>query len=99
MKIENYEYGFYSRMYLWIYNKVRKAHLAKYKNDIKCTNCNEWYSISGLKYKHEYKSLDFGYSATCGQCGKTTYWNTQIAPVPFLCDENGIPLSNILKSV
>ena len=72
----------------------RKEHLKVHKNDIKCTNCNEWYSISGINHKHHIEDTEFGVKTSCGQCGNTSYWNLEIAPVAILCNDSGIPLNN-----
>lgn len=73
--------------------KFRVAHLDKYKNDVKCSNCNTWFSLSGIDYKHEHlEEPDFGFHIRCGKCGEQTYYNAVIAPVLIRCDKNGVPV-------
>lgn len=81
-----------NKIYLWAKGKIKEEHLKKHKNDIKCENCNEWYSVSGVEYKHEIGSFDYGYFTVCGKCGEKSYWNTVAAPVALLCDKNGTPI-------
>lgn len=71
--------------------KHRKLHLSQHKNDIKCTNCNEWYSTSGIHHKHEIEDTDFGVKTKCGQCSHISYWNFEIAPVAIKCNSEGTP--------
>jgi hypothetical protein len=61
-------------------------------NDIKCVNCNEWYSISGVLYNHTLVDTTFGVKTVCGQCEHASYWNLDVAPVAILCDNRGNPL-------
>lgn len=73
--------------------KVKEQHLNKYHNDIKCPNCKEWFSISGVENKHECLSKpDFGFHVKCGKCSHQSYWNAVAAPVLLRCDEKGTPL-------
>ena len=81
-------------IYLWSKKKIEKDHLKNHKCDIKCNKCKEWYSVSGVEFKHQIKSLDFGYSTVCGKCGEKSYWNSIAAPVPLLCDESGNPIGH-----
>lgn len=83
-------------MWKWLYNlsrdKLKELHIQKHKVDIKCSNCQEWYSISGVRYKHPpILDADWGYTTRCGQCKGYTHWNTEIAPFPVRCDKNGNP--------
>ena len=85
------------KLWKWLYTlsrkKVKQEHLNKYHCDIKCPNCNEWFSISGVNHKHEHISEpDFGFHVRCGQCGHDSYWNAVAAPVLLRCDERGMPL-------
>ncbi len=81
----------FKNIYLWVRKAIKKQHLAVHRNDIKCNNCNEWLSISGIRFSHNYKSHDWGYQVKCGQCGHVSYWNCDYAPFPVRCDENGNP--------
>ena len=84
---------FWKKVYLFAEKKVRENHLKKHHNDIKCPNCNVWFSVSGLRYKH--MNLDCAeniISIECGQCKEVSHWNSQIAPVLILCDINGVPI-------
>lgn len=73
----------------------RKEHLRVHKNDIKCPNCNEWYSLSGINHKHYIEDTEFGVKTSCGQCSYASFWNLEIAPVAILCNESGTPLNNL----
>lgn len=86
-----------NKIYLWSKRKVKEDHLKKHKNDIKCTNCNEWYSVSGVEYKHEIHPFDYGYLTVCGKCGEKSHWNTVAAPVALLCDSDGNPINGDKK--
>lgn len=72
--------------------KHQKLHLLKHKNDIRCTNCSEWYSTSGIFYKHHIEDTDFGVKTKCGQCSYISYWNLEIAPAAIKCNSEGIPV-------
>ena len=78
-------------IYLWVRKAIKNRHLAARHNDIKCANCKEWFSISGIRFNHEYERHDWGYQVKCGQCGHVSYWNCECAPFPVQCDENGEP--------
>lgn len=84
--------SFWSRIYKYSKDKVREEHLAKWHNDIKCPNCNEWFSVSGIQYKHDQESIWFGCICTCGQCNYKSYWNLEAFPFPALADKDGNPL-------
>ena len=73
--------------------KVKERHLRKVGNDIKCPHCNEWFSISGVEFKHKHFDEVFGSCAECGKCEQISYWNLVAAPMPLLCDSQGTPLS------
>jgi C4-type Zn-finger protein len=88
------------KFWKWLYflakKKIKEAHLVKHHNDMKCPNCNEWHSISGLKYNHDFlERVDGIISTRCGQCQKVSYWNQEIAPVLVLCNRDGIPLKGM----
>lgn len=81
-------------LWKWLFNfsrrKFKEEHLKVHKNDIKCPNCNEWYSISGIDHQHTYADAgDWGAATLCGKCGHLSYWNLVAFPFPVLCDENG----------
>jgi len=82
----------YKKLYLHSKEKIQTRHLAKYGCDLKCPCCNEWFSVSGVEYKHVHEAMSFGSACTCGQCGTKSYWNMEAAPVPLLSDENGVPI-------
>jgi len=84
------------KFYIWLYLKSQKElkelHMKEYHNDIKCTNCNTWMSISEIEYQHTYENMDpWGYSSQCGKCKHLSYWNLAAAPVALKCDKNGTP--------
>lgn len=86
------------KLWSWLYKlskkSIKRSILNRYHNDIKCPNCREWFSVSGVEYKHTHtRTPDTDLSAcTCGQCGYTSYWSPFIAPFPVLTDEKGNPL-------
>lgn len=86
------------KFYTWLMKfskkKFREAHLDEYKNDIKCSGCNEWFSVTGTEHKHTYigEQPSFGIRVKCGNCGHVSYWNLEIAPVAIECDKDGKPL-------
>lgn len=85
------------KLWKWLYKlskrKVREGHLSKYHADIKCPNCKEWFSITGIDHEHKVDLKEFGSACTCGNCGHLSYWNQVAFPFPALCDKDG----NILK--
>ena len=84
-----------NKIYLWSQKKIKESHLNRAGNDIKCPNCNEWFSVSGVKYKHKYESDDgLGY-CTCGQCSHTSIWSYNLAPFAVLVDENEVPIEKV----
>jgi len=84
---------FYKWLFKWSRRKVRSSYLSKYGADIKCPNCNKWFSVSGLDYKHVHLSEpEWGFHVKCGKCGGESYWNAVAAPVLLACDEKGSPL-------
>ena len=84
-----------NKIYLWSQGKVKENHLKKTGNDIKCPNCNEWFSVSGVKYKHKYENKNtLGYR-TCGQCKHVSIWSYNLAPVAILVDENEVPIKEV----
>lgn len=80
----------------WIFKKSREAYKNTCKLDMRCPNCREWFSITGMDHAPEYHcpEPEFGSMVTCGKCTHTSYWNLAAAPVPLLCDENGTPLQD-----
>lgn len=84
------------KLWKWLFIKARSnfrsAHLNVYHNDIKCENCKNWFSISGIDHNHSYDNKDFGYSVTCGQCGHMSHWNCVAFPFPARCNESGEPI-------
>ena len=86
------------KFWKWLYHlsatKIIDWHLNKYKSDIKCPNCNTWFSISSVEgFKHSYvkPAPNFGVTVTCGKCNHTSHWNME-TPAIILCDETGKPL-------
>lgn len=70
----------------------RKAHLDKWKNDIKCPYCNTWWSDDKdlITLKHSFTvHHEWGDSVKCGKCGYISHWNYVAAPVALLCDDKG----------
>ena len=87
----------YDEFWKWLYKlskrKVKEAHLKTVGSDIKCPNCKQWFSVSGVEHKHSHMSEpEFGFHIKCGACGHESYWNAVAAPVLLRCDENGTPL-------
>ncbi len=84
----------YAKLYLWAKQKYRDVHLDTYYNDIKCPNCNEWFSITGIQHKHQYVKPEpwFGYAVECGNCKHLSYWNCVAFPFPARCKDNGDPI-------
>jgi hypothetical protein len=85
------------RVWKWLHQfsekKYKEAHLNKYHSDIKCPNCEEWFSISGIKHNHEAVSKpDWGFHVKCGLCKHESYWNAVAAPVLLIAKPNGDPL-------
>lgn len=81
---------------IWLYKKAKKmlreAHLRKHGNDIKCSRCNEWFSVSGVEYNHKFRQRpDDVYVVECGKCGHESFWSYSIAPVPVQVCRNGTP--------
>lgn len=87
------------KLAVWMYRKSKSAikdiHLSIHHNDIKCPNCKEWFSISGLDHKHkdDYDKEKGIYICECGKCGNVSFWNPNIFPFLCLCDDKGIPLT------
>jgi len=88
------KYDLICKIYKWAKSKVKYYHSRVYRNDIKCSNCNEWFSVSGVEYKHKLDYREELFVTTCGKCEHVSYWNTTIAPELIACDENGTPLDN-----
>ena len=84
----------------WLYIRAEKlfraAHLEKYGNDIKCDGCNEWFSVSGIKYNHtnKYDEHKDVFICQCGQCGNISRWSPSIAPFLVRVDDLGNPISH-----
>lgn len=69
---------------------IRNRHLNKGHVDIKCPNCNEWFSISGVEKNHIVVNMpEFGSHVKCGKCGEESFWNAVAAPIPLRCDSKG----------
>lgn len=82
-----------NKVYLWVRKAIKDHHLSIHHNDIRCDNCKEWFSISGVRFNHNYKNHDWGYEVKCGQCEHTSYWNCIYFPFPARCDETGKPIT------
>lgn len=85
------------KFWIWLYKYskkiVKEKSMNKYRSDIKCPNCKEWFSISGVEHEHKHISEpEFGFHVKCGKCGHESYWNAVAAPVLLRCDEKGTPL-------
>lgn len=75
-------------------DKIMSRSLNKNHNDIKCPNCNEWFSVSGIEHNHHNKydeDNDF-FRCKCGKCDYTSNWSPSIAPVLVLVDSKGDPV-------
>lgn len=82
------------KLWSWLYKlsrrEIEKSHLNRNYCDVKCPNCKEWFSISGVLHQHEHVSCpEFGYHLRCGQCNHESYWNAVSAPILLLCDSEG----------
>ncbi|RLA20439.1 MAG: hypothetical protein DRQ62_10570 [Gammaproteobacteria bacterium] len=78
-------------------NHFRKVHTKRHPgSDIKCPGCNEWYAVSGIKFKHPpIQDGPIGtdyFITTCGQCGTQSNWDPTIAPVLIRVDNKGNPV-------
>ena len=83
-------------LWKWLYNlssrKIQDNHLKKTGSDIKCPNCNDWFSVSGINHEHTHISKpEWGYHLKCGKCNHDSYWNADIAPMLLHCDCDGKP--------
>lgn len=87
-------YKFWKWLFKLSRDRFKEAHLDRHKNDIKCPNCNEWFSISGVDYKHEHLDPinDECSTVKCGKCKHISNWNLCVAPCPILADERGYPI-------
>ena len=92
-------YKILKKLYLFIREELKKEHLKIRHNDIKCPYCNEWFSISEIRFKHKIydknKENPEVVTCTCGQCKFTSYWNTAIAPVLVRCNKDGWPVTTL----
>ena len=86
------------KIWYWLYKiclqEIKKCHMKIWNTDIKCPNCNEWFSVSGVMHKHEHvrkPNSDLS-EVVCGQCGHHSFWSAHLAPCLVLVDENGKPL-------
>lgn len=87
--MKNVKFRILKSFLIYIKKIYRKAYLEISRCDIKCPECNIWYSESLITGKNELNDTDVGYSFKCGQCKKTSYWNTVAFPFPARCKENG----------
>ncbi len=83
----------------WLYKYSREFYRdyhCRHFVDMKCLGCNEWFSLSGVLYKHNYiePAPEFGVKVICGQCGYVNYYNLAAAPLPLICDYKGTPYSD-----
>lgn len=74
--------------------KLKEAHTKQFLSDIKCPNCNRWFSESSFDgHKHEHVAEpSWGFHVRCGQCDHESFWNAEIAPILIRCDKTGNPL-------
>jgi hypothetical protein len=80
-------------LYLKLKKQVRENHLKRHHNDIKCPNCKQWFSVTGVEGKHEREDVgDWGVKCKCGGCGYISHWNIVAFPFPALSDDKGTPL-------
>ena len=79
-----------NRFLKWLYQYIEEDAQRQHGADIRCPGCKEWFSVSGIKYKHTYvEDIQWGCKVKCGQCGEVSNWNLVAAPVPLRCDEEG----------
>lgn len=64
-----------------------KTEFVKHSCDIKCPQCNVWYSESSLTDMNNIEYAEYGYTFECGQCGHISNWNVMAFPFPALCDD------------
>ena len=84
---------FWESVFKFSRKKYREEHMNKYHIDIKCPNCNEWFSITTIDYEYErVAEYEWGDSCKCGKCGYISHWNLCAFPFPALSDENGNPV-------
>ena len=86
------------KLWKWLFLRSKKElkdiSLNKYHNDIKCPYCNEWFSISGVEYKHKILAEnELFIPIICGQCKNQSNWSPHIAPFLVLVDDTGSPLN------
>lgn len=76
-------------------SKIKDIHSKKYA-DIKCPNCEEWFSISGIDYKHISTKIKYNNNiilqCKCGKCQTTNYWNLSLCPAPIISNKFGTPI-------
>jgi len=58
-----------------------------------CPGCKEWFSISGIQYKHRQESNDGLHRCVCGQCLEISYWSSNIAPFLVRVDSDEKPVN------
>lgn len=84
------------KLITFLKKEYREVHLKERGSDIKCPSCNEWASLSGIYYKHDHSWVDINgddvFVWGCGQCGRVSYWNLDMAPFPVLVNEKGSPI-------
>ena len=83
---------FWKWLFLLSKKHYKDEHLKKQGNDMLCPSCNEWFSVSGIEYKHKQESTLGLHKCTCGQCSEVSYWSSNIAPFLVLTDSEEQPI-------
>ncbi len=86
-----------NKFWIWLFkkarNEIKENHLKEKGADLKCPQCNEWLSVSGVDYKHQMFDEEFGAMVICGKCNGQSYWNMVAAPVALHCNSQGTPIT------
>jgi predicted Zn finger-like uncharacterized protein len=92
-RVKRFVMLFWRWVYLLAEKKSKEIHLDRHHNDIKCPRCKMWFSVSGLKYNHQFGlENELFIQVKCGQCGEVSNWSPNIAPVLIRVDDKGIPV-------
>ena len=79
------------RFWKWIRakseEKIRHHFLNERACDIKCVNCDTWYSL--MWNEPEIVHTDYGYTMECDCCSHVSHWNAVAFPFPVVCDDRG----------
>jgi hypothetical protein len=64
------------KVILVLEDHYRNVHSMIGNDDIKCSNCNEWFSVTNIRYHHSISESDDNgvFQCECGQCNAVSYW-------------------------